>query len=147
MKQVSSALNRSAQSPGVTRSTLRLAASMVGLLVSASALAQTSGIRREMIQQGDLSVPGFQVIQARAELAPGVAAGRHTHPGEEVTVMLEGELVLEIAGQPPRKVKAGEAFIIPAGVPHDARNEGSTPSRLLGTWIVEKGKPMASPAP
>jgi quercetin dioxygenase-like cupin family protein len=74
------------------------------------------------------------------------AAGKHTHPGEELGYVLEGTLLLEVAGQPPRTLKAGEAFFIPAGTVHDGKNVGSGPAKVLATYIVEKGKPVASPA-
>ncbi len=73
-------------------------------------------------------------------------SGWHTHPGDEVSVVNEGGVVLMVAGQPTRKVAAGEGFVIPAGVLHNAKNEVSTPSRLVGVYVVEKGKPLASPA-
>ena len=53
---------------------------------------------------------------------------------------------LEVAGQPPRTLNAGEAFFIPAGVVHDGKNTGGGPAKVLATYIVEKGKPVASPA-
>lgn len=34
-----------------------------------------------------------------------------------------------------------------AGVVHDARNMSGAPVKLVGVYIVEKGKPLASPAP
>ena len=69
--------------------------------------------------------------------------------------------------QPPRLVKAGESFVIPAGTVHDAHNASDkappppphpppppppppssfSPVRLLGVYVVEKGKPLATPAP
>ena len=58
----------------------------------------------------------------------------------------DGEVVLMVAGQPPRKVVAGEGFIIPASTPHNAKNESAAPVKLVGVYIVEKGKPLASPA-
>ena len=45
------------------------------------------------------------------------------------------------------KVKAGDAFGIPAGVVHNATNEAAQPAKLVGVYVVEKGKPLASPAP
>ena len=44
-------------------------------------------------------------------------------------------------------VKAGESFVIPAGTVHDAHNDGSAPANLVGVYVVEKGKPLATPAP
>ena len=46
-----------------------------------------------------------------------------------------------------RVVKAGESFVVPAGTVHDAHNSTDTPVRLVGVYVVEKGKPLATPAP
>lgn len=57
-----------------------------------SALAQQAGIKRTDLQQHDLSIPGREVIQVMVEIAPGVMAPKHTHPGEEIIYVLEGSL-------------------------------------------------------
>jgi len=120
----------------------------VSLTLSACALfAQASGLSRTVVGRGDVSVPNREAIVARIEVAPGAKAGRHTHPGDEISYVLEGEATLLIDGQPPRQVKAGESFVIPAGVVHDAHNNSSAPIKLVGVYVVEKGKPLASPAP
>ena len=108
--------------------------------------AQQPGFTRKLIQDQNLSVADRHAVQALAEFVPGGAAGRHTHPGEELGYVVEGTLELMIEGQPPRIVKAGESFFVPAGVVHDGRNVGSGPAKVLATYIVEKGKPVASPA-
>ena len=108
--------------------------------------AQQSGFSRRMLQDQNLGVAERHAVQVVAEFAPGVAAGKHTHPGEELGYVLEGTLQLEVAGQPPRTVQAGEAFFVPAGVVHDGKNVGGGPAKVLATYIVEKGKPVASPA-
>ena len=120
----------------------------IGLAVATGTLlAQASGLTRTLVGRGDVSVPGREAVVARVEVAAGARAGRHTHPGDEISYVLEGEAELLIDGQPPRTVKAGESFIIPAGTVHDAHNAGSTPIKLVGVYVVEKGKPLASPAP
>lgn len=116
-------------------------------LAAGALLAQASGLTRTLVGRADVSVPGREAVVARVEVAPGARAGRHTHPGDEISYLLEGETELLIDGQPPRTVKAGESFVIPAGVVHDAHNTGSAPARLVGVYVVEKGKPLASPAP
>ena len=57
----------------------------------------------------------------------------------------EGTLELLIEGQPPRMLKAGESFFVPAGVVHDGRNIGSGPLKVLATYVVETGKAVATP--
>jgi mannose-6-phosphate isomerase-like protein (cupin superfamily) len=36
--------------------------------------------------------------------------------------------------------------LIPAGVVHDAHNDSNAPIKLVGIYVVEKGKPLATPA-
>ena len=129
------------------KTTTRLVVASVLAITTGALLAQASGLKREMVGRADVSVPGREAVVARVEVAPGAKAGRHTHPGDEISYVLEGESTLLVDGQPPRKVKAGESFVIPAGVVHDAHNESNAPARLLGVYVVEKGKPLASPAP
>ena len=131
------------------RSRLLLAAAAGALALAAAGglYAQASGLTRVMVGRADVSVPGREAVIARVEVAPGAKAGRHTHPGDEISYVLEGESVLLVDGQPPRVVKAGESFVIPAGVVHDAHNESNAPVKLVGVYVVEKGKPLASPAP
>ena len=109
--------------------------------------AQQEGIKRTPLQRAELTdIPGRDAIMGIAEIAPAVAAGRHTHFGFEIGYMLEGTATLEIDGQPPIALKAGDSYQIPAGKPHDAKNTGSGPAKVLAIYIVEKGKPLAPPA-
>ena len=118
---------------------------LTGALGAPSLLAQQPGFTRALLQKADLSTPGREAVQVRAEFDPGAVAGRHTHPGEEFTYILEGTLVLEVEGRAPVTLNAGDYFYVPAGVVHDGRNIGTTKARVLATYIVEKGKPLATP--
>jgi quercetin dioxygenase-like cupin family protein len=123
---------------------------VIGLALAGTATliyAQASGLTRTLVLKADSSIEGREAVVARVEVAPGAKAGRHTHPGDEISYVIEGEALLLIDGQPPRTVKAGESFLIPAGVVHDAHNVSNAPIKLVGVYVVEKGKPLASPAP
>ena len=115
-------------------------------VVVAGVSAQQTGFSRTVIQRGDLSTPGKEVVSAIAEFQPGATVGPHTHPGEEAGYVLEGTLIFEIAGKPPVTLKAGETFFAPSGTVHNATNKGTVRARVLATYIVEKGKPLATPA-
>ena len=104
--------------------------------------AQQPGIKRTDLQRHDLGVPGREVVQARVELAPGVAFGKHWHPGEEIVYVLEGSLEYRVEGKPPTTLKAGEVLFIPARTIHAAKNVGSGNGAELATYVVEKGKPL-----
>jgi len=123
---------------------LSIVAGFAAALVAGVLYAQAPGFKRIPVQDQDLSIAGRHAVQAKAEFDPGGAIGRHTHPGEELSIVLEGTLVLEVDGQPPRTVKAGESFFIPADVIHAGKNAGSGKAVVFATYIVEKGKPVAT---
>ena len=100
------------------------------------------GITRTDLLRQDLSAPGREVIQVLVEIAPGVVAPNHTHPGEEIAYVVEGELEYALEGNPPVTLKAGEALFIPAGTAHVVTNVGSGNAAELATYVVEKGKPL-----
>lgn len=127
---------------------LQIALAGAGLLVAGGVVfAQASGLTRTLVGKADVSVPGREAVVARVEVAAGARAGRHTHPGDEISYLLEGEVELLVDGQPPRTIKAGESFVVPAGIVHDAHNASAASARLVGVYVVEKGKPLATPAP
>ena len=123
-----------------------IAVTVVGLLTIQTLDAQQPGFKRVELQRGDLSVAGREVVVVRGEFEPGAMVGRHSHPGEESTYILEGTVQLEIDGKPPVISKAGDVIFIPAGTIHSAKNVGTTQAKVLANYIVEKGKPLSTPA-
>jgi quercetin dioxygenase-like cupin family protein len=115
------------------------------VLLAAAVAAQQTGFSRTVLQRGDISTPNHEVVTAVAEFQPGATVGMHTHPGEEVAYILEGTVLLEQHGKPAAMLKAGDTFLIPSGTPHNATNKGTGRARVLANYIVEKGKPLATP--
>jgi quercetin dioxygenase-like cupin family protein len=79
------------------------------------------------------------------EMAPGVGAPWHMHPGaQEIIFVLDGALAVEVEGQGTKKVSAGEIALIPAEIPHLARNDSaSAMARALVTHSrADKDKPF-----
>jgi len=106
-----------------------------------------AGFKRVELQKHDISTAGHEAVQMRGEFNPGAATPKHTHPGEEVAYILEGEVTVEVEGKPAAVLKAGEVFFVPAGTVHMAKNNSKAPAKVLSTYIVEKGKPLATPVP
>jgi len=102
------------------------------------------GITRTDLQRHDLSIPAREVVQVRVDIAPGVASAWHTHPGEEIIYVIEGSLEYQVGDEMPVMLRAGEVLFVPAGAKHRARNLGSVNGAELATYIVEKGKPLAT---
>ena len=122
-----------------------LALSVIAI-ASTGALAQQAGIKRTPLQKSDFP-EGYSIVTVSAELAPGASAGRHTHPGAEIGYVLDGEVDLMVEGQETKHLKAGDSWQIAPGVPHDAKTSGDKPLKFIGIYVVDKSKPLASPAP
>jgi quercetin dioxygenase-like cupin family protein len=116
-----------------------------GIVAVGGLFAQNPGIMRTILKTQDVS-GGHQAIIASVTIAPGASAGRHTHPGEEMSYVIEGEGEVLIDGQPPLPIKAGDGFVVPAGAIHDAHNTGTVPIKMAAVYYIEKGKPLATPA-
>jgi len=106
------------------------------------AVQQAPGLWRTDLQRQDLSVPGREMVQSRVDIGLEAPLVKHTHPGEEIILVLEGSLEYQIEGQPPKTYSTGEALTVPAGVVHALRNAGSGNAAELATYVVEKGKPL-----
>jgi len=109
-------------------------------------VAPTAGLKRTVIQKFDVPAGDRETVVAVIEIPANTDVARHTHPGPEVDYLLEGDLVLNVEGVGPKPYKAGDSFVIAQGTPHAARS-GPNGAKLVGTYVVEKGKPLASPAP
>lgn len=108
--------------------------------------AATPGVSRKILSQSDGPTPGYVTLLVDIEIEPGVIIGRHTHPGIESAYLLEGGFELPIEGQPTKSYKAGDAIVIPPNTPHAGGKNGDKKTHIVSTYIVEKGKPLASPA-
>ena len=125
---------------------LLLGLSVVAFACASSALAQQAAIKRTPLQKAEFP-DGFVSVSAIAEIPPGGAAGRHSHPGVELGYIMEGEADLILDGKPAQHLKAGDSYQIPIGAVHDAKVSGDKPLKVLTVYIVDKTKPLATPAP
>jgi quercetin dioxygenase-like cupin family protein len=122
---------------------LAIACVTVSVIVT-SAAAQQAGIKRTVLRSIDFPA-GYTTVTAIVELAPGTCSGRHTHPGIDSGFVIQGDFVLKVDGKPEQTFKAGDSFESLPLVPHDGCSVSG--DKLIDTWVIEKGKPLASPAP
>ena len=108
--------------------------------------AASAAIKRIPLQRFDVPGTPYETVIGIAEIAPSVAIGRHTHPGPESGYLIEGSFELLIAGEPVRMLKAGDSYVVPAAVVHDAKS-GPQGAKVIATYVVTKGQPLATPAP
>jgi quercetin dioxygenase-like cupin family protein len=119
---------------------------VTGFLASgADAQNAPTGLKRSILKRTDGPMPGYETVGVKVEIEPGATIARHTHPGIESSYLVSGSTELTIDGEGTKTYNAGDAFQVPAGVPHGGKN-GDQPTVIAATYIVEKGKPLASPA-
>ena len=70
-----------------------------------------SRLRRKLIHTASLTI-------ARLSLATGAVVPEHSHKHEQVSMVEEGALRFLVAGR-EQLVRAGEAIVLPSGVPHE----------------------------
>ncbi len=112
------------------------------VLHAADELATT--LKRTEVQRGASSIPGREIVQVLTEIPVDVESGWHTHPGEEVGYIVAGTVEMKVQDADTRVLQAGDGFLIPPGTPHNARDLGPGTGRMLSTYIVEIGQPLAT---
>ncbi len=116
------------------------------LAAEVCARAQTPGFTRTVLNRSDTPGDTMATIQVLVEIEPGALVARHTHPGTETGYVIDGAATLGMKGQPDRAIKAGDGFQVPVALPHFVQN-GPTRTKVLSIYVVDKDKPLASPAP
>lgn len=138
----------------MVKTTLAICAALAALTWTNLAMAQqnlpvatkqTQAIKRIPLQRFDVPGTTYETVIGIAEIAPNTAIGRHTHPGPESGYLIEGGFELLIEGQQPRMLKAGDSYQVPSSTIHDAKT-GAGGAKVIATYVVEKGQPIAAPA-
>jgi quercetin dioxygenase-like cupin family protein len=101
-------------------------------------------LQRTELQHVASSIPGREIVQVLTEIPAGVESGWHQHPGEGVGYIIAGTVRMEIEGKPTLTLRAGHPFLIPPRTPHNATDLGPETGRMLSTYIVEVGQPIAT---
>jgi len=113
--------------------------------IAAQQPASPAPIKRTILQKVDVPGANYETVTGIAEISANVSIGRHTHPGPETGYVMDGAMTLLIEGKAPLALNAGDSYQVPPGAIHDART-GDKPAKILAVYVVEKGKPLASPA-
>jgi quercetin dioxygenase-like cupin family protein len=101
-------------------------------------------LARREVQRSPLSIRGREMVQVETLIPAGVESGWHVHPGEEVGYIIAGEVEMRVQGRATVVLKPGQGFLIPPRTPHNARDLGPETGRMLSTYIVETGQPIAT---
>jgi quercetin dioxygenase-like cupin family protein len=101
-------------------------------------------ITRKNLERFDVPDSRYETVMMHVEIAPGFNTGLHTHPGFDSAYLLEGDLTVLERGQPDKPIRAGESWHVRPGVVHEVK-AGNKTVKVLAVYVVEKGKPLATP--
>jgi quercetin dioxygenase-like cupin family protein len=98
------------------------------------------------------AVNGEHTTFAVIELEPNLTMPEHTHPNEQVGVVVRGEFTFTIGGE-TRLRRKGDMWVIPKDVPHSVDRAGADGCTLVecfspprADW-ADKAREAPSPAP
>jgi quercetin dioxygenase-like cupin family protein len=104
----------------------------------------TTSMKRTILERFDVPDSNYETVMVLVELPPGANTGLHTHPGFDVAYVVGGDLTVITLGQPDKKLAPGQSWHVAPGVVHEVK-AGSEPVKVVGAYIIEKGKPMVIP--
>lgn len=120
---------------------------LFALLATGSAAQQSSA---NILFQTDLpDIEGREAVVLEVVYPPGVASASHRHNAHTFVYVLEGSVVMAVAGGEEQTLVAGETFYeSPSDIHSVSRNASNTePARILVVFIKNEGAAMSEPAP
>jgi quercetin dioxygenase-like cupin family protein len=97
-------------------------------------------------------VPGLptsgplEVLQFLGEYGPGSSTPAHTHAGQVVSIVIEGQVTFETGGK-TTVLKPGDTYVEPPGVVEVAHNTSGTVARAVHSIVIPQGAPLSIPQP
>lgn len=120
------------------------------VLTAQSSAAQDKTGRRAVLVQDlpRVTLENWTVTASEISYPPGGSSAQHKHPGFVLAYVLEGEVRMQVKGQPEATYGVGQMFYEPPGAIHAvSRNASDTkPARFLAMVFAEKGQPTTAPA-
>ena len=133
--------------PAIRRAMFFPVAAFVILSFAPRTFAQaTAEVKRTVLLRHDTPAPGFEAVLVRVEIPVGGREGRHTHPGLLIIHVEEGTLSLDYEGKPTTDYKPGDSVVVETDKIHEGINKGSTPIKVIATFVIPKGATLTAPA-
>ena len=82
-----------------------------------------------------------KIVSAIVTMLPGEETGWHQHDVPMFGYILEGEVTVTYAGNGTHVYRQGDALIEAIDIPHNGRNTGNGPARILAVFMGADGVP------
>jgi quercetin dioxygenase-like cupin family protein len=126
---------------------LYFGAYLAALLTLAAVPADAADVK-ELFAADLADYPGKEGRMLEVSYPPGARDMAHRHDAHVFVYVLEGQIVMQVKGQPAVTLKAGQTFYEgPADVHVVGRNASNTePARFVVVLLKAKGAPVLTPA-
>ncbi|SRR6266508_76721 len=126
---------------------LTVAASSVTTVLGQTDAGADGQVRRSVVAESRFAVTDAplqaEVVQLVVDFPPGAWTSWHTHGGQAINLVIEGEITLRHAGM-ERAYQVGQAWTDSTGQVHAAGNTGRGKARLLTNFLLPKGAPQTT---
>ena len=125
---------------------LYFCAYLAALLMLAAVPAEAADVK-ELFAIDLPDYPGKEGRMIEVSYPPGAQDMVHRHDADAFVYVLEGQIVMQLKGQPPVTLKAGQTFYEgPTDVHVVGRNASdSEPARFVVVLLKNKGAPILTP--
>ena len=107
--------------------------------------AQQAEKRTPLVKAEMAGIQGQDGSVTLVEMAPGAVGEKHYHNGDVFLYILEGAQTLELEGQPPVSLRAGQSYHIAPKVAITPKNPSSSaPVKFIAFAVVPKGQPVST---
>jgi quercetin dioxygenase-like cupin family protein len=130
---------------------LAVVATLVPALLGTALAAENApaGKATPLLTRDLAGIPGKEMLALVVELPPGATAPPHRHNASVFVYVLEGSVIMQVAGSAPVTLKPGETFTEEPGDIHvtSANASSLAPAKILVHMVKNKGEPATVPAP
>jgi len=118
------------------------------LAATAAQAADTAPVTVTPVLQHALAgIEGKEVAMVTVSYPPGTESAAHRHEANVFVYVLEGSVVMQVAGGKPVTLSAGQTFYeAPTDIHAVSKNASSTqPAKILAVLVKDVGKPATVP--
>lgn len=132
----------------MTRLSHVAAAVLLTLTAASAAFAQQTSVSTPLMSKDIPEFAGKEVVMSTVTYPAGVASAPHRHDAHTFVYVLEGSVVMQVAGGQALTLGPGQTFYEnPADVHATSKNASATQrATILVFMIKDKGKPATRPA-
>jgi quercetin dioxygenase-like cupin family protein len=133
---------------GITVKELNILTAVLLLILSTTGSTQES-VATALFRTDLQDIEGREAVILEVEYPPGVASKSHRHNAHTFVYVLEGTVVMQVAGGEPQTLVAGQTFYeTPDDIHSVSRNASDTePAKILVVFVKMKDAPMSESAP